>query len=85
MAQNTKSLDPFETRLRKTGSAAGVTIPAEFLRNLGYEIGDTLRVTVEDKSLRIRKIDQEFDAYMNLYFHLEDRFTHALSKMVKEV
>ena len=84
MVQNTKSLDPFETRLRKTGSAAGVTIPAEFLRNLGYEIGDTLRVTVEDQSLRIRKIDQEFDAYMNLYSHLEDRFFPAFSKMVKE-
>jgi len=85
MAQNNKSLDPFETRLRKTGSAAGVTIPAEFLRNLGYEIGDTLRVTVEDQTLRIRKIDQEYDAYMDLYSHLEDRFTHAFSKMVKDV
>ncbi|MBL4741115.1 MAG: AbrB/MazE/SpoVT family DNA-binding domain-containing protein [Sneathiella sp.] len=85
MAQKPKNLDPFETRLRKTGSAAGVTIPAEFLRNLGYEIGDTLRVTVEDQALRIQKIDQEFDTYLDLYSHIEDRFTPAFSKMVKGI
>lgn len=76
-----KELDPFETKLRKTGSAAGVTIPAEFLRNLGYEIGDTLRVSLEGEGLQIRKIDPDFDAFMELYSHVQDRFAPALKKL----
>ncbi len=73
--------DPFETRLRKTGSAAGVTIPAEFLRLLQYEIGDTLRVSVDGDGLQINKIDNEFDQYIEMYESIEDRFLPAFQKL----
>jgi len=76
-----KNLDPFETKLRKTGSAAGVTIPADFLRKLEYEVGDTLRVSVDGDGLQVKKIDVEFDAYMELYSFVEDRFLPALKKL----
>lgn len=73
--------EPFETRLRKTGSAAGVTIPAEYLRQLGIEIGDTLQVEIEGDSFRIRKVDQEYDQFMEFYSLIEDRFAPALKEL----
>jgi len=76
-----KQLIPFETRLRKTGSAAGVTIPADFLRSLGYEVGDTLRVAIDGDGLQIRKVDPEFDAFTGLYSMVEDRFLPALKQL----
>lgn len=78
-----KTVEPFETKLRKTGSAAGVTIPAEYLRQLSYEIGDTLRVNLESDGLRITKIDDEFDNFMELYDFVEARFSPALSRLFK--
>lgn len=78
-----KDLDPFETKLRKTGSAAGVTIPAEFLRHLGYEIGDTLRVGIDSDGLQIRKIDPEFDTFMELYDQIENHYKPALKRLFK--
>lgn len=81
MAPKTKLPDPFETRLRKTGSAAGVTIPAEFLRLLDLEIGDTLRVSIDGDGLQVRKVDSQFDDFMALYDIIEDRFTPAFSRM----
>lgn len=81
MAPKEKLPDPFETRLRKTGSAAGVTIPAEFIRLLDLEIGDTLRVSIDGDGLQVRKVDSEFDNFMALYVVIEDRFTPAFSVM----
>ena len=78
-----KDLEPFETKLRKTGSAAGVTIPAEFLRQLGYEVGDTLRVQLDTDGLQIRKIDPEFDAFMSLYDQVEGHYHPALKRLFK--
>ena len=71
----------FETKLRKTGSAAGVTIPAEFLRHLGYDIGDLLRVSLADQGLQIHKVDPEFDAFLKLYEQVEDRFSPLLKRL----
>ncbi len=73
--------DPFETRLRKTGSAAGVTIPAEFLRLLGIEVGDTLQVEIEGDGFRIRKLDRDYDIFMDLYSFIEDRYRPALHQL----
>ncbi|MFT6557930.1 MULTISPECIES: AbrB/MazE/SpoVT family DNA-binding domain-containing protein [Sneathiella] len=73
--------EPFETRLRRTGSAAGVTIPAEFLRQLGIEVGDTLQVEIDGESFRIRKLDQDYDLFMDLYEFVEDRFAPSLHQM----
>lgn len=81
MTPKTSLPEPFETRLRKTGSAAGVTIPADFLRRLGFEIGDTLRVILDGDGLQIKKIDMEFDSYMELYATVEDRFAPAFENM----
>lgn len=81
MAVKQKTPDPFETRLRKTGSAAGVTIPAEFLRLLVLEIGDTLRVQIDGDGLQIKKVDTDFDEYMDLYAVIEDRFSPAFKKL----
>ncbi|WP_025897364.1 AbrB/MazE/SpoVT family DNA-binding domain-containing protein [Sneathiella glossodoripedis] len=78
-----KDLEPFETKLRKTGSAAGVTIPAEFLRHLGYEIGDTLRVKIEGDGLQVRKIDPEFDEFMALYEPIETHYRPSLKRLFK--
>ncbi len=81
MAPKPKIPDPFETRLRKTGSAAGVTIPAEFLRILGLEIGDTLRVQIDGDGLQIKKVDTDFDDFMELYTVIEERFGPAFKKL----
>ncbi|WP_169566605.1 AbrB/MazE/SpoVT family DNA-binding domain-containing protein [Sneathiella limimaris] len=78
-----KDLNPFETKLRKTGSAAGVTIPAEFLRHLGYEIGDTLRVTIDGDGLAIRKIDPEFDDFMALYDQIAVHYQPSLKRLFR--
>ena len=76
-----KDASVFETKLRKTGSAAGVTIPAEFLRHLGYDIGDQLRVTLADQGLQIQKVDPDFDAFMKLYDQVEDRFDPLFKRL----
>jgi len=79
-----KEVKSFETKLRKTGSAAGVTIPAEFLRKLGFEIGDMLQVSIEGEGLQVRKIDAEFDLFMAQYLIIEDRFSSAFLKLTAE-
>ena len=60
-----------------------MTIPAEFLRHLGYEIGDTLRVAVDGDGLQIRKIDPEFDGFMELYDQIETHYKPALKRLFK--
>ena len=79
--KKSQDIQPFETRLRKTGSAAGVTIPAEYLRRLAIEIGDTLQVEIEGDGLRVRKLDRDYDAFMALYTFIEDRFAPALREL----
>jgi antitoxin component of MazEF toxin-antitoxin module len=76
-----KDLAPFETKLRKTGSAAGVTIPAEFLRHLGYDIGDTLKVSVDEQNLKICKSDPEHDLFIDLYERITDRYLPLYLKL----
>jgi antitoxin component of MazEF toxin-antitoxin module len=78
-----KELEPFETKLRKTGSAAGVTIPAEFLRHLGYEVGDTLRVQLDSDGLQVRKIDPEYDDFMALFDTIETHYRPSLKRLFK--
>ena len=46
--ENSKKPEGFETKLRKTGSAVGATIPAEFLRQLDLKAGDKVTVSVEE-------------------------------------
>lgn len=73
----------FETKLRKTGSAVGATIPAEFLRQLDLRAGDKVSVTIDEDGLRILKSDPEFDADMAQYEIIEDRFAPAFQKLAE--
>jgi len=80
---NGKKSDGFETKLRKTGSAVGATIPAEFLRQLELKAGDKVTVSVEDNGVKIVKSDPEFDADMAHYEMIEDRFAPAFRKLAE--
>ncbi|MEX1036011.1 MAG: AbrB/MazE/SpoVT family DNA-binding domain-containing protein [Sneathiella sp.] len=73
----------FETRLRKTGSAVGATIPAEFLRHLDLKAGDEVTVSIEENGVKIIKSDPEFDADMAHYEVIEDRFAPAFRKLAE--
>ncbi|MGA2329165.1 MAG: hypothetical protein ABSH05_23135 [Bryobacteraceae bacterium] len=41
-------------KLIKHGHSRGITIPPEFLRMLGWGLGDLMTVDVEDRTLRVR-------------------------------
>ncbi|USG61399.1 AbrB/MazE/SpoVT family DNA-binding domain-containing protein [Sneathiella marina] len=71
----------FETKLRKTGSAVGATIPAEFLRQLNMQAGDKVNVRIEENGIKIVKSDPAFEADMALYDVIEDRFAPAFKKL----
>ena len=83
LRDNSKKTDGFETKLRKTGSAVGATIPAEFLRQLELQAGDKVIVSVENDSVKIVKSDPEFDADMAHYDIIEDRFAPAFQKLAE--
>ncbi|MGC9969449.1 MAG: AbrB/MazE/SpoVT family DNA-binding domain-containing protein [Bryobacteraceae bacterium] len=41
-------------KLIKHGHSRGITIPVEFLRKLGWGIGDLVTVDLEDRTLSVR-------------------------------
>ncbi|TNE35327.1 MAG: AbrB/MazE/SpoVT family DNA-binding domain-containing protein [Alphaproteobacteria bacterium] len=73
----------FNTRLRKTGSAVGATIPAEFLRDLNMQEGDQVTVSIEENGVKIVKSDPEFETNMTHYDVIEDRFAPAFRKLAE--
>ena len=81
--ENSKKPEGFETKLRKTGSAVGATIPAEFLRQLDLKAGDKVTVSVEEDGVKIVKSDPDFDADMAQYDVIEDRFAPAFRKLAE--
>lgn len=73
----------FETKLRKTGSAVGATIPADFLRQLELKAGDKVTVSVDEGGVKIVKSDPAFDSDMAHYEIIEDRFSPAFRKLAE--
>lgn len=52
----------------KIGSSAGVTIPKKQLQELGIDIGDEVKITIENVSPNKHgKIIQEYDAFVKEY------------------
>jgi antitoxin component of MazEF toxin-antitoxin module len=43
-------------KLIKHGHSKGITIPVEFLRKLGWIVGDLVTVDLEDRSIRVRHL-----------------------------
>lgn len=41
-------------KLIKHGHSKGITIPVEFLRTLGWGVGDLVTVDLEDHTIRVR-------------------------------
>jgi antitoxin component of MazEF toxin-antitoxin module len=71
----------FETRLRKTGSAVGVTLPAAILRHVGLQTGDKVTVGADGDMITILRTDPNHEADLALYQAIEDRFSPAFSQI----
>ena len=71
----------FETKLRKTGSAVGATIPADFLKRLGLKAGDKVVVGIEGKAIKIVAHDPDFAADLALYDMIAEHFAPALRQL----
>ncbi|HCR66349.1 MAG TPA: AbrB/MazE/SpoVT family DNA-binding domain-containing protein [Oceanicaulis sp.] len=83
LKNSSKKSGSFKTKLRKTGSAVGATIPAEFLRQLDLKAGDKVTVNVEEDGVKIVKSDPAFEADMTHYDVIEDRFAPAFRKLAE--
>jgi antitoxin component of MazEF toxin-antitoxin module len=77
----TEPIPGFETKLRKTGSAVGATIPADFLRRLGLKAGDKVTVGIDGEAIKIVAHDPDFAADLILYDMIADRFAPALRQL----
>jgi antitoxin component of MazEF toxin-antitoxin module len=55
-------------KIIRIGSSAGITIPKGELRELGLEVGDEVKYTIEPiKNKKHAKLMQEYDAFVEQY------------------
>ena len=72
-----------QTKIRQAGGSLAATIPKDMVDRLQLEAGDEIFVVETDRGLLLTPFDPTFEAALDLYRRVAQRYRNALRELAK--
>ncbi len=72
-----------ESNLRKVGNSTGTTLPQAVLKKANLKEGDRVKISADEKGIRIEKADERHDRVMRLHEYSKMRHDRLYKELAK--